>query len=287
MNSTLPSTPEPAPRGRSTSWKVVAVVAAIIGGLALVAATVVAAIAIAAAFTSQGREPAGDTQQTVLVDGVTELSVDIAAGDFRLVFADTDEARLDIPESSRQEWRMERRGSELVVDAGSQWFGSGFCLFGCNSGPDQVVLTLPLSLDGTLDADLSLQAGSLHADGAFLDLDLDVAAGSAAATGSARSLSVNVSAGQADLRFTGVREAEYEVSAGKITAELSGAAPRDIEIEVAAGSLDLTLVDVPYAVTSNVGAGQLDNGLQTGPGSAHVIDVRVEAGKVTLRPGEQ
>lgn len=285
MNPNSPPTPGTSRPARSAGASAVAIGTAIVGGLALVSVGATAAIAATGAIVHQVSSPSGDALQTVDVAGITELTVDASAGEFKLRFADTDQAQLEIAGGSRQNWRMERQGDELVVDAGANWLGGGFCLFGCTFSDEKVVLTLPLDLDGMLDAELSLGAGSLTAEGDFRDLDLDVSAGKIVATGAARSLDASLSAGRADLRLEGVQEASLDISAGKLSAELTGAAPREVDIEVSAGSLDLVVADVPYAVESRTDAGRLDNGLQTNRNSANVIEVSVSAGSVTLRPG--
>lgn len=284
MNDSPRPTDEHAQRPRSTGASAVAIGTAIVGGLALISVGATAAIGTTGSILHQVGSPSGDSVQTVDPAGITELSVDANAGQFQLRFADVREAELEITGNNRQDWRMQRSGDELVVRSGGSWFGGGFCLFGCNFGDDQVVLTLPNSLAGKLDADLTLGAGSLTAAGEFRDLDVDVSAGKAVATGSARSLSVGLGAGRADFRLDGVQEASFDVSAGKIVAELTGAAPREVDLDVSAGSLELTVADVAYAVESQVSAGQLDNRLQTRPGSANVIEAQVSAGSVTLLP---
>lgn len=291
MNDTPNPTPNPTPensqRPRSAGVTAVAIGTAIVGGLALASVGVGAAFATTGSILHEVDSATGDALQPVDIAGITELSVDANAGDFQLRFADVSQAELEVAGSNWQDWRMQRSGDELVVRSGGNWFGSGFCIFGCNFGDDQVVLTLPRSLAGVLDADLKLGAGSLIAEGDFRDLDIDVSAGKAVATGSARSLSVELGAGRADFQLDGVQEAGFEVSAGKIVAELTGAAPREIDLDVSAGSLELTVADVPYAVEAEVSAGQLDNRLQTRPSSPNVIEASVSAGSVTLLPARQ
>lgn len=183
MNDSPRPTDEHAQRPRSTGASAVAIGTAIVGGLALISVGATAAIGTTGSILHQVGSPSGDSVQTVDPAGITELSVDANAGQFQLRFADVREAELEITGNNRQDWRMQRSGDELVVRSGGSWFGGGFCLFGCNFGDDQVVLTLPNSLAGKLDADLTLGAGSLTAAGEFRDLDVDVSAGKAVATG--------------------------------------------------------------------------------------------------------
>lgn len=287
MNASLHTSPEDSQRPRSAGVSAVAIGTAIVGGLALVSVGVGAAFATTGSILQRVESPNGDAVQLVDTAGVTELSVDANAGEFQIRFAEVREAELEVTGSNRQDWKLRRSGDELVVSSGGSWLGGGFCLFGCNFGDEQVVLTLPRSLEGELDADLSLGAGGLTAEGDFRDLDIEVTAGKAIATGSARSLSAELGAGRAEFRLDGVQEASFDVSAGKIVAELTGAAPREVELDVSAGSLELTIADVPYAVESQVSAGQLDNRLQTRPGSPNVIEASVSAGSVTLLPSRR
>lgn len=287
MNAIPQPTPEHGQQPRPAGMSAVAIGTAIVGGLALVSVGVGAAFATTGSILQQVDAPSGDAVQVADTAGITALSVDANAAEFQLRFADVKEAELEVTGSNRQDWRLQRSNDELVVSSGGSWFGGGFCLFGCNFGDDMVVLTLPRSLEGVIDADLSLGAGSLTAEGDFRDLDIEVSAGKALATGSARSLSAELGAGRADFRLDGVQEASFDVSAGKVVAELTGAAPREVELDVSAGSLELTVADVPYAVESRVEAGQLDNKLQTRPNSPNVIEASVSAGSVTLLPSRR
>ena len=82
--------------------------------------------------------------------------------------------------------------------------------------------------------------------------------------GSARTLVVDLSAGAAEILLDDVREATFSVSAGAIDSRLTGVAPRQVTVDVSAGSLDLTLPDAIYDVRSDVSAGDFVNRLTTG-----------------------
>jgi len=292
MNATLtppPVTPaspsgpsgQPAPHGSGggSAGRTISVIAIVVGSIAI-AATVVPAI-------RGGIAEATRTSDVLTADatGVTSLELDGSAALVTLAFGDVDEARLEV-ESTRGTWHLDRDGDELSVRNSTDLFGDwgDWGVFGTSRAEERVVLTLPSELAG-LDADLSLDAGELVADGEFGVLDIDLGAGSVDVTGSAEQLEVDMSAGSADLVLADVRSADLKLSAGRLTGELTGEAPRRVSLEVSAGDFDLTLPDVPYAVTQEVTAGDLDNGLRVDPGSDNVITVEVAAGRVALRPG--
>lgn len=268
-------TPPPARRRRSST---AGVVTAIIGGVLLVAA--VGTIVLNSVLTSRDGTPGVQTISAAESRGVSAVHTDIGAATFTLEFADVDEVTLDVSEGAERDWVLERRGDTIVVDSQRGFFG--VCLFGCGWSNDVATLTLPQSLEGVVDAHLSLGSGSIHAAGDFRILDLDVSAGDLTVEGSARLVTTDVSAGHAEVDIAGVREAEFEVSAGKIDAHLSGDAPDRIAIDVAAGAVDLTVPDATYRVESDVAAGSLDHTLRTDPASPHSIVVDVSAGEARI-----
>src|SRR5699024_4708202 len=117
-------------------------------------------------------------------------------------------------------------------------------------------------------------------------LEVELGAGEATVNGTANALDAQLSAGSANLNLADVQTAEFEVSAGRLTTELTGNAPDTVNTEVSAGQFDLTLPDTQYAVTSDISAGDLDNQLLTSSDSNHQIIVELSAGGATLRPGE-
>lgn len=275
------SQPEPprAPGHRSTG-STVGIIAAVVGGLVLIGALGSVAIStIAHAMRS------GDSEDRTLVlddiTGIEGVRADIGAATFTVEFADTSSATLDITQSSGIRWNLDRTGDDIVVDSNSGWFWN-FCLFGCNWAPEQVTLTLPESLRGTLDADLALGSGTIDATGDFVDLDLDISAGQLFMQGSAETLSLEVSAGFAQVTLDDAREASVEVSAGKAVAELTGRAPERLSVDVSAGEADLTIPDRTYRVQSDVAAGTFTNNLRTDPSARNTVDVSVAAGEVTI-----
>ena len=59
--------------------------------------------------------------------------------------------------------------------------------------------------------------------------------------------------------------------------------PRTLELDVSAGSLDVTVPDGDYDVTSDVSAGDFDNRVGSTPGADSTVDVQVSAGKAILQ----
>lgn len=265
----------PAPPSPSRAGRVITIIMVVVGSLVLVGALGSAVVATLAAASSQ------TSSTTVDVAGVTDLDVDVAAGSLTVEFTDVDEAELDVRSSwGLARWTLSRDGEELTVSSPQGFFGAGW-LFG---GSGDAILRLPLGLAG-LDADLGISAGDVRVDGDFGELDLDLGAGSADIAGSARELDAQISAGRAVLELADVRSASFGVSAGSMDAVLTGAQPREIEAEVSAGDLDLTVPEGAYAVASDVSAGELDNRLDTASNARSTITVQVSAGQATLRAG--
>ncbi|HWK77686.1 hypothetical protein [Microbacterium sp.] len=263
----------------NSGFKAVAIVTAVIGGIALAGAGATAAFGAVHTVTR-----ATDQSDRLDVDGVTELDVDVSAGDVSIRFGDVDQAELQVTGSDR-EWRLERDEDELRLYSPERWWGWGgdWSWFGGWGRDEHVELVLPQDLAG-LDADVTLSAGSLDVEGDFGELGADVSAGSLWIDGTADSLDADLSAGDAEINLADVREASFGVAAGDLDAALTGEAPSDVEIDVSAGSLTLTLPDVEYNVTQDVSAGSLDNGLQTSSNARSTVFVELSAGSVELRP---
>ncbi|WP_127820128.1 DUF4097 family beta strand repeat-containing protein [Microbacterium sp. CPCC 204701] len=276
-----PGTPAPPPAPASDGARAVAIVAIVLGAVVLgvtVVSAVVGTIASASVHTST---------RTVAVAGVDDVDLDASAGVVRVEFGDVDEAELEVTSSwGSERWRFERDGDTLEIASPDRsgwlgWFGWGWSgWFGDRSG--DAVLRLPSSLEG-VDADMSLSAGDLVADGTFGELDVSLGAGSFDIAGAARSVSAEVSAGRGELDLEDVGEANLSVSAGSLDARLSGTQPDSVEVDVSAGSLKLTVPDGDYAVQSDVSAGGFDNGIGSDPRATRTIHVEVSAGEAVLR----
>lgn len=280
-----PATPQAHPTGdvrRSSGAKAITIITAIVGGIALLGSG--GAAAAAATGTILNSSERGDSVQSVDVDGIDSIDLDVDAGNMRIEFGDVDEARLAVTNGRGPEWRLEREGAELVVRSPESifgwWFGGGF------DDEESAVLTLPQELqDEALDAKLTLDAGSLDVIGDFGTLDIDVSAGALDVEGSSEALDVDMSAGRADIVLDGVNEVGLGVSAGDLAVELTGTAPERTRIDVSAGSVDLTVPDESYTITQDISAGSLDAKIDQSAGSSRTIDVSLAAGSVTIRPG--
>lgn len=260
--------------------RTIAIVTSVVGGLVLLGVGGTAVIA-AANNLAQGRSGSGT--QTADTGGVTELSVESDASDLTLRFDDVPEAVLEVRGDSRYRWSMEVDDQELVVESKQRFWD--FCIGWCAAGNERVTLTLPEELDGAIDADLQVNAGRIDAAGDFGGLEIDLNAGSLMFEGSARSVGTVVGAGRADLKVDGVREADFDISAGRLNAELTGEAPRSVDLDVSAGRLELTVPDAEYDVREEVSAGSLDNRLETSSRSDREIRASVSAGSALLQPG--
>ena len=272
--------PAPAPTtGRSAGTTAVLVVTAVLGGLALLGTGGTAAAAAAGSILSSSSP---DSVQTVSVDGIEGVELDADASSVRVEFGDVDEAELSVTNGRGTAWTFERDDDDLIVRSPRAqfgwWFGNWF------GGEEIVVLTLPADLQGRLDADLTLNAGSLDVVGDFSALDLSVNAGSLDVEGSARTLDLQMNAGSADVLLDDVAEADLGVAAGDLSVELTGSAPRETDIDVSAGSLDLTVPDVEYRIVQNISAGSLDAKVDQAETARSIIDVTLSAGSVTIRP---
>ncbi|MDT0157809.1 DUF4097 family beta strand repeat-containing protein [Microbacterium sp. ARD32] len=265
--------------GTKKSVGAITVLLAVCGGVVLVGTGAAATIGGVQQATAT---PGGSTQADAR--GVTSLDLEVDAADVTVEFRDDiTSAQLRIEKGTERDWSLTRDRDELIVRGpgnGFDWFRPSWL-----RGDQRATLELPASLHG-IDADLTLQAGSLRVDGEFGELDLDLNAGSLTVGGSATELDAEVNAGRADIVLRDVRTAEYTVNAGRITSELR-AVPDEVSIDVSAGRLDLTVPDTTYAVRHSQAAGSLNSDLSQDPSSSHRIQVDVSAGSVTLEPGDR
>lgn len=283
-DSSGPATPvrgNPAPETpRGSGARAGAIAIAVFGGVALLATGGTAAVAAVNDMSA-----AVDSQQQLDASGITSIDLDLGGVDMQVEFADVEEAQLEVSGGSGDRWTLTRDEDELVVRSPETnfgwWFGGWF------DDGQSVLLTLPEELRGTgLDADISLGAGSLDVEGDFEDVDVEMGAGALFIAGSAEAIDLDLGAGRAELELADVSEADFTISAGRLVAELTGTAPREVQFDVSAGSLELTLPDEQYDVRQEVSAGSLDNGLQTSPNARNTIVASVSAGSADLRAGD-
>lgn len=210
------------------------------------------------------------------------LHVDAQGGGVTITFGDVPDATLEASGQAPDSWRWEWSGQTLTATNDGAF--SGICFFWCTAPAEEVTITLPEELDGALWAEFDLSSGRLSAEGDFTGVDIDVAAGTLDYAGAAPAVSLKLGAGTADLSLTGTRSADFDIAAGNLTAVLRGSAPDQVQVDLAAGELDLSVPDVPYSLRSDVAGGRLKNNLRTAPDSAHIIEVELAAGRASLSP---
>ncbi|TQK20821.1 putative adhesin [Microbacterium sp. SLBN-154] len=278
---TAPERPTQPDAPRSAAPRVVATLIGAFGALVILGTLGSAAVATASAAVTGDGGGSSATDSTVDAAGATEVETEVGAGSLRIEFADVDEATLEVTRGwGADQWRLERVEDTIRVSSPDRWWGGW--MFGDRS---EAVLTLPDTLEG-VDADLTTNAGDLRVvDGDFGELVLDLGAGSIDITGSARSVDATVSAGQADLELSDVAEADVTVSAGDMDLVLTGTQPGEMTFDVSAGRVTATVPEGEYDVTSEVSAGDFDNGLGSTPGARSTVEVSVTAGQVELRAG--
>lgn len=244
-------------------------------------ALVLGGLATAFGTVRQAASPAPVSQSLSGLSGVQSIDVDVSAGDLRIEFGGSEATLVSTGEAG---WRLERDGDRIEVSSPDDSFSVGFDWL-WRDADRSATLTLPTSLAGT-DIDIDLSAGRVIAEGEFGEVAFEMSAGAIELEGFAQTLDGTVSAGHAIVELADVREVDLDLSAGHIQGDLSGHAPERVGIDVSAGSLDLRLPDVPYAVTGDSGAGELHlNNLQQRSDASHRVDVQVTAGQVNLRAG--
>lgn len=272
-------TAAPAPQTDTTrvGTRALSITIAVLGAGALV----LGGLATAFGTVRQATSPDPVAQSVSGVSGVHGIDVDVSAGDLRIEFSGSEITLVSTGESG---WTLERDGDRIEVSSPDDPFDLGFDWL-WNDADRSATLTLPAALEGA-DLDIDLSAGRVIAEGEFGATTFEMSAGAIELEGSAETLDGSVSAGHAIVELADVREIDIDLSAGHLQGQLSGEAPERVGIGVSAGSLDLRLPDVPYAVRDDSGAGELHlNNLQEDSGASRQIDVRVAAGEVDLRAG--
>ena len=273
------SAPASSPsRGTLTA---ITIAAAIIGGGALV--TVGGGSALAAVGQVASSDDATARSTSVDTTGVTGLKVEVGRGSASIRFDDVSEATMRVSGTGSSDWTIRRDGDVLRVDRPNGPFG--WWIGGWFGVDPQMTLTLPRELEGELTADLQLDAGSLSAEGRFDTLTTKVNAGSLSLDGGAKTVTTRVNAGSATLHLEDVTTAELSMSAGELNATISGRQPDELNLDVSAGSMDVTVPTGRYALMRDSSAGTIDARIQTDPSSTHRIGARLSAGSITLREG--
>lgn len=271
-----PPAPPAAPPRRTGGW--VATVVTLIGValiLMLVAGAVLRAVWI----------PRWDEQShAVDVQGVTAVDIGISAAELTVEFdpaATQATLHVSAGNSGRdREWDLSVRNNVLrLSDSRGPWFLPSW---GWNSDRVRGHLTLPASLEGTIDADLELNAGSMTVLGDLANVDIKVSAGSFTFDGDSTALDVEVNAGEANVTTSGPETVDVQVSAGQVRATVTGAAPTSTTVEVNAGRADLWLPEGDYNVRGSASVGERVINVRTDPASSNRLDVDVNAGRAEV-----
>ncbi|TAP28429.1 DUF4097 family beta strand repeat-containing protein [Arthrobacter sp. S41] len=277
MTDTQTTTRPPIPPTSNGNGTALNIILAVIGALVILTLLISSA---RSAFATLSRE---NSTQSADIAGVTNLEISAGSGRFDLHFAKVQEATLEVDSSDSQEWQLKREGNKLSVDSPDSW--GDWCFFGCSSYENKAVLTLPESMnDGSMDAYFDLSSGELDAVGSYKNLEVEVGAGSLDLSGTAKNAKVQIGAGDAEVSLEDVEQADFDISAGQLQGTLSGKAPKQINAEVSAGSLELELPDVTYDLRQDVSAGDVSNKLATDMDSPNKISVNVSAGNATFHP---
>lgn len=270
----------PAMSPRKGAVAAITVAAVIVGSLAIVAAGGGAALAATGQATRANSTATGISEDAT---GVTSLDLEADAGSVTVRFGDVTQATLRSEGRGSTDWRLQRDGDTLTVRSPQRVLGWWPEVW-LQDGPE-TVLTLPEELEGSLEAELTLDAGDLDVQGDFRRLSTTVSAGVLTVDGSVRELAAEVDAGTAHLRVSDVTTATLSMSAGQVDATLTGTQPDSVSLDVSAGSMAVTVPSGTYALSRNVSAGNLDARIPTDPSSRHRIDVDLSAGGITVRNG--
>lgn len=277
MNETTATAHNKAPT-RSGASRAVSLTAAIVGAVVLLG--VGSSAALATAGTVLSASAGGASSHSVSASGVTALDVQAEAADLTIEFGDVDEATLN---TNSNLWQLERSGDELIVQR-DRWFFSFWCFGACDAGArGPSILTLPMELNGSLNADVTVGAGNVNVEGDFAQLAVSVGAGEADIRGAAETLNIGVDAGRANLELQDVREADIRVDVGDADVTLMGDAPSRVGVTVSVGDATISLPQETYDVRQNASVGTVDNRLSTNPSSELLIDAEVSVGNITLR----
>lgn len=235
-----------------------------------------------AAFAASHQLGARDVELTANAAGATGVDVEAGRGQIDVFFGDVAQAELRVAGGQGDAWSLERDDDELVVRGPESAFG----WLTAGVGPDvRATLVLPETLAGEgFDADVRVSAGRVTLDGEYGALEASVGAGALRIDGAVRTLDVSIDAGSAEVRLDGVQEADLEVSAGRLQAELTGAPPTRVDLGVSAGSLDLVVPDAAYAVSRDVSAGSLRSSVSEDAAAPRSIHATVSAGSASIRP---
>lgn len=275
---TLPAPPtQQPPSGRAA--RPLAITVAVVGGLVGVATIVQGGLAA---------WPVPPTQQVVLdltatdLADATSLDLDVGSADVTVAFADVDDATLTIEAPDADRWRLDVAGGTIDVGDPDGWWSWDWAL-GWGERERTATLVLPASLEGDLDGDLAIGAGSIDVAGSWRDLALHLASGRATVDAAATWASIDVASGSADVDLVVDGDVAFELASGEIVTTLEHTG--DLSVSVATGSVVGRLVGGPYAVTTDVAVGDADVAVEQRDDAEQAIVVDLATGSVRLTDG--
>ncbi|WP_221585972.1 DUF4097 family beta strand repeat-containing protein [Microbacterium sp. G2-8] len=279
-----PPAPQPAaspPAAQSDASRVgaraLAITVTVLGAGALVVSGVGAAFATVGTtmYSSTAEEATSSLPAAV---GDDALDIDLQAGELDIRFADVDEVEFR-SRTSQGAWTFDRSGGTIVVSSPRGEFN----LFGPGNWGEraEATLTLPESYEG-IDLDVDVAAGEFTAEGVFGEVTYGMEAGSLEIEGSAETVASEMAAGRAVLELDSVRTADLTVMAGRLDADFTGDPPEAVSVDLTAGSAELTLPDVPYDVSVQREAGNVESSLEERSDADRTVDIDVAAGHVAL-----
>lgn len=271
----VPTPEQPPRRGPAFAVSVITIVVGTVVAMGTLAGTGASALA---SLSNDGSEDVTyDTSFDDSTAQLADLDIDVAGGELTVEFGDVADARLDTDTRAGRDWTFERDGDALRVASPSGSFVDG-------AGGSRATLILPRDLDGSgIRADIQVSGGALDLTGDFGDVSVEVAGGTASLDGAARDFDLTVTGGSATARVEDAETATFEVAGGELTARVSGVTPTRTDVEVTAGSADITLPDDEYDVRVDDGLGSVDNGLRTSSTAVAEVDVTATMGSVRLR----
>lgn len=289
-----------------TVSRVILVATSVVGGIALLATGVSAAVAVVGngqprwsvetidEFAGDGDfESLDESSASLTADASGATGIDVDASSVALTVVVTpspasrvnepdaeedgaaaySEASLEVTGPGAERWTLERDGETLAVTSPDN----------VTNGQARATLTLPSDLAAKVDADISMNRGELKVDGALRDLDIDADMGEVMLAGAARSLDIDMKMGQFDAELTDVSSAAFDFTAAEATVKLTGTAPSSVEASVRFGEANIVLPAGEYLLERNGDAGDIDSQLSEAADATNEVSARAEFGTIVLR----
>lgn len=201
-------------------------------------------------------------EQTVSVEGVTQIVVSGEAGDITIAVED----RSDIEVTSELTSNLwSEVGNEVDLGDGTLTVASEcdavFFMFNCSASH-----TIRVPSDAVGELDLTTTAGTITVNGSSAEVD------------------ARTTAGDIDLLDYFGDSATLRTTAGGINVDAT-VAPRSISAETTAGRIVITVPDEVYDVDTDTTAGDIDVSVRTDAGADRTISASTTAGEITISNG--